>query len=165
MARSSGKVMLWSPPNVDQMRDVAGLLLDELHAGGDIAERGRKVPDIGERQVRRIDPMLRMCAVHQHPACGPDRRGTRAGAAAVGGADIERNAGDANRGAGIMAAGAEKRRRHRIGRRSPHGAPPDSPGAAKRNTAAEMAQVQSPLGAPSANAVMERLSTMRSLIA
>src|SRR5258708_38898908 len=102
-----------------------------------------------------------MRAVHQHPARLPDRRRAEPGAAAVGGAEIERNAGDTDRRVAIPAFDAEKCRRDGVGGRRRHGC--CATGIAKRNTAAETAQVQSPLGAPSAAAVMERLSTMRSL--
>ena len=107
-----------------------------------------------------------MIAVHQHAACHPDRRRPEPGAAAVGGADVERNTGDAIPGRGIAAADAQKTCRNRVGRGARHFAPVTSfaVGVAKRNTAAATAQVQSRLDAPSANAVMERLSTRRSLI-
>src|SRR5215470_16594445 len=107
-----------------------------------------------------------MRAVHQHAACRPDSRWPEPGAAAVGGADVEWNPGNAVAGRGIAAAGAEKTWPYCVGRGTRHGAPVTSSavGAAKRNTAAATAQVQSRLDAPSANAVMERLSTRRSLI-
>src|SRR3984893_2179382 len=103
-----------------------------------------------------------MRAIGQHPARLADRRWSEPGAAAVGGAEIERNAGDADRRAAIMARDAEECRRNRVGSRGRHEVP--GRGSANRNTAAATAQVQSPPRAPSVAAVIERLSTMRSLI-
>ena len=53
-----------------------------------------EIADIGEVQRRRIDPELRMRAIGQHAAGAPDRVRSVARAGAVGGADIERHAGD-----------------------------------------------------------------------
>ncbi len=106
--------------------------------------------------------MHRMVAVHQHPARLPYRRRAEPRAGPVGGADVEGNAGDADRRAGIMALDAEKRRRHGERRDGSHryGAP-----GVNRNTAAATTQVQSPRGAPWAAATIECVSTMRLLIA
>ena len=146
----------------DEMLDLLRPLLDQRHAGDQVSEREREVADVGQWQLCRVDPMLRMFAVHQHPARLPHCAGSEPGAAAVGGAEVERNSGNADRRGGIAAAGAEECRRDRVGRHPGHGCVRG--GAAKRNTAAATAQVQSPLAAPVAAAVTERLSTMRSLI-
>ena len=146
----------------DQMLDRARLFLDPLEAAEEIAERDLEVADVGERESGRIDPVLRMRAVGQHPACLPDRRGSKARAAAVGGAEVERYAGDADRRGAIGARDAEKGRRNRIGGGDRHDAP--APGSWNRNTAAATTQVQSPPRTPSVAAVIDRLSTMRSLI-
>ena len=62
--------------------------------------------------------------------------------------------------AAVAALDAEKGRRDGVGRGHRHDW---AGGSANRNTAAATAQVQSPLAAPSAAAVIDRLSTMRSL--
>ena len=84
-------------PERHQVGYSRGGLLDEREARGDVAERDREVADVGERQGRRIDPVEGMGAVDQHPARLADRRRAEPGAAAVRGADIERNAGHADR--------------------------------------------------------------------
>ena len=144
----------------DQVREPGGGFLDQRQAGRNVPQREAEIADVGERQRRRIDPVVGMRAVHQHPAGGADGRRTEPGAAAVGGAEIERNPGDADRRVALAARDAEERRRDGVGGRRRHGA---TEGMAKRNTAAETAQVQSPVAAPSAEAVIDRLSTMRSL--
>src|SRR5262249_33806173 len=84
----------------------------------------------------------RMCAIHQHAARAADRRGTEAGARAIGGADIERDTGDGDGGIGRSTRGdAEKTRGDGEGRGaaahgdsfcmnvlSPHPNPPPSRG-------------------------------------
>lgn len=150
-----------SPSNGDEMLDRCGLLLDQSQARRDIAERDHEVSEVRDGQGRRIDPMKRMGAVHQHSAGLPDRRRPEPGAAPVRRADVERDAGDADLGRPVSVH-AEEGRWDREGRRSAHA--PDALGFEKRNTAAATAQVQSPLCAPSAAAVSDRLSTMRSLI-
>ena len=144
----------------DEVRNAGGGFLDQRQAGRDVPQRDGEITDVGERQRRRIDPVVGIRAVHQHPAGRADRRRAEPGAAAVRGADIERNTGDADRRVAIPARDAEERRRDGVGGRCLHGV---LGGMAKRKTAAETAQVQSPLAAPSADAVIERLSTMRSL--
>ena len=143
-------------------RDARGprRLLDPREARRDVAEREIEVADVGERQGRGIDPMDGMRAVDEHAARLPDRRRPEPRAAPVGGADIERNAGDRDRRGAVAALDAEECRRNGIGRGYGHDW---AGGSAKRNTAAATAQVQSPLAAPSAAAVIDRLSTMRSL--
>ncbi len=154
----------------DQVLDARRRALDQLKAADKIAQRQREIADVGDRQLCRIDPMQGMRAVHQHPARVANGARPEAGAAAVGGAEVERNAGNADRRRAIAAPDAEKCRRDRIGgdagrclRHDPPGAEAAA-GLANRNTAAATAQVQSPLAAPSAAAVIERLSTIRSLI-
>ncbi len=138
-------------------------LLDQRQARGDVAERHGEVADIGQRQGRRVDPVERVGAVDQHPARLADGRRAEPGAAAVRGAEVERNAGDADCRLAVAARDAEEGRRNGVGRGHRHGC--ETGGSANRNTAAATAQVQSPLGAPSAAAVIDRLSTMRSLSA
>ena len=146
----------------DEMLDLTRLLLDQRHAADKVAKRDREVADVGQRQLCCIDAVLRMLAIHQHAARLPDRPRPEPGAAPIGRAEVERNSGNADRRGGIAASGAEECRRNRVGRHSGHGCP--GAGSAKRNTAAATAQVQAPLAAPSAAAVTDRLSTMRSLI-
>ncbi len=101
-----------------------------------------------------------MRAVDEHAARLPDRRRPEPRTAAVRGADIEGNTRNRDRRGTVAALDAEECRRDGIGRRYGHDW---AGGSAKRNTAAATAQVQSPLAAPSAAAVIDRLSTMRSL--
>src|ERR1700733_14064621 len=95
-----------------------------------------------------------MRAVRQHPAGLPDGGRPEPGAAAVGGAEVERNTGDRDRGPAVTAGNPEEARRHRIaGWRAGHGVP--GPGSRNRNTAAATAQVQSPPRTPSVAAVID----------
>ncbi len=146
----------------DQVRDRTGLLLDPRQAAEEIAERDGEIADVGHRQGGGIDPVLRMRPIGQHSARLPDRRRPEAGAAAIGGAEIERNAGDADRRVAVVARDPEEARRDRVGGRDHHVA--SAGGSVNRNTAEATAQVHTPAGAPSVAAVIERLSTMRSLI-
>ena len=58
-----------------------------------------------------------MSAVNQHPARLPDRARPEAGAGPVRGADVERNAGDADRCRGVARRQSEKARRSlKVGR-------------------------------------------------
>ena len=144
----------------DEMREAVRGLLDPREARRDVAQREIEIADVGERQGGGIDPMDGMRAVDQHAARLPDRRRPEPRAAPVGGADIEGNAGDRDRRGAVAALDAEECRRDGVGRGYGHDC---AGGSAKRNTAAATAQVQSPLAAPSAAAVIDRLSTMRSL--
>src|SRR5208282_4971686 len=127
-----------------------------------VAQRDREVANVGQWQLCCIDAVLWMLAVHQHAAGLPNRAWPKPGSAPVCRTEVERNSGNADRRAGIAARGAEECRRNRVGRHPGHGCP--GAGSAKRNTAAAIAQVQARLAAPSAAAVTDRLSTMRSLI-
>ena len=105
----------------NQMLDPAGLLLDRRQTFSDVAERDREVADI--RKTRRslsIDPVQRMLAVHQHPACLSYRRRSEPRSGPVGGAEVERNAGDADRRVRIVATDAEECRRNIEGRNAGH---------------------------------------------
>ena len=146
----------------DEMRDTGRLLLDQRQALGDIAERNGEIANIGERQRRRIDPMHRMIAIDQHAACLSDRRRTEARAGAIGGAEIEGNAGDADRRGRIVARDAEKARRNGEGGDAGHDWT-ESP-ALNKKTAAATTQVHSPRGAPTAAEAIDWVSTIRLLI-
>ena len=146
----------------DEVCDLTGLLLDALQAAGDVSQRDDEVADVGQMPGGWIDPMQRMLAVDQHPARLSNCRWSESRSRPVGRAKVIRNAGDTNRRIWIAAGGPEKRRRDREGCGLRHD-DAELEGA-NRNTAAATAQVQSPRGAPSAAAAMERVSTMRSLI-
>ena len=135
------------------------LRFDQPKTFADVAERDREIADISDRKRRGIDPPVRMIAVDQHAAGVPDRHRTEARAAAVGGADVERDPGDMERGLAGRPRQAEEGRRRRKGRRGRHHVR-----SAKRNTAAATAHVQRPAGSPTAAAVMEVLPKMRLLV-
>ena len=78
----------------EQMLDARGLLLDQAQAGRDVAEGDCEIADVGEVECRRLDPELRMVAIGQHAAGAADRLRPVTRAGAVGGADIQRDAGD-----------------------------------------------------------------------
>jgi hypothetical protein len=65
--------------------------------------------------------MDRMIAIDEHPARLSDRRRAEPRAGAVRRAEIEGNAGNANRGVRIRAGDPEKSRRNRKGRDRRHG--------------------------------------------
>ena len=102
---------------------------------------------------------MRVIAVDQHAARLPDGGRPEARAAAVRGADVERNAGNGERGIVGAARDREKARRQGECRNGRH-----YDAAAKRNTAAATAQVQRPFASPSAAAVMDVLPMMRLLV-
>ena len=98
-------------------------------------------------------------AVHQHAARVPDGGRPEARATAVGGAYVERNTDNAERGVDAAVRDREKVRRQREGRNGGH-----YHEAAKRKTAAATAHVQCPPGSPSAAAVKDVLPMMRLLV-
>ena len=77
----------------DQMTKRFGLGLDRRQAALDVPKRQAEIADVGKAHARRLHPVLRMVPIRQHPARPADRGGAFAGAGAVGGADIHRNAG------------------------------------------------------------------------
>ena len=101
----------------DEVLDGCGLLLDHLQARRNIAERDAKIADIRQHQFRSVDPRGRMRPVDQHPARMANGLWSEARAAAVGGADIERNAGDRDRRIAVAAPDAEKAGRNGEGGR------------------------------------------------
>ena len=143
----------------DEVIEDRCLLFYEREALRDIAERNAEVADVGYRLCRGVDPPMGVVAVHQHAARLSDSGRPEARAAAVGGAYIERNTGNAERGVGAAAFDREKARRQREGRNGGHYC-----GATKRKTAAAIAHVQRPPGSPSAAAVKDVLPMMRLLV-
>ncbi len=105
-----------------QVPDRTRLFLDAREARRDVAQRDRKIADIRDRQGRGVDPVSGMIAVDQHAARVPDRAGPEARAAAIGGADVERDPGDADLSRGVATADPEERRRDGKGGRPAHGA-------------------------------------------
>jgi hypothetical protein len=93
-----------------QVRKPRRLLLNERQAGRDVAKGDAEVPNIRDGKRGRIDPEARMGAIHQHPACVPDRLRPEAGSRAVRGPDIKRNTGDYERGVAVRPRDAEKSR-------------------------------------------------------
>ena len=96
----------------NEVLDPRGLLLDRGQALRNVAKRNREVADVGYRQRGWIDPVHRMVAVHQHPACLSNRGRSEAGPGPIGGAEVKGNAGDTNRHFGIVAVDPEEGRRH-----------------------------------------------------
>ncbi len=143
----------------DEVCDRRGLFLDERQALRDVAERNPEIADVGHRKRGGVDPALRVIAVHQHAARLPDRSRPETRAAAVGGAQIERDAGNAERRVGGAARDREKAWLQGEGWNGCH-----CYAAVKRKTAAATAQVQRPFGSPSAAAVMDVLPMMRLLV-
>ncbi len=92
----------------NQMAKSRHLLLDQLQARGYVAERKLEIADVGEIHRRWLDPEFRMGAIGQHPAGTPDGVRTVARAGTVGGADIQRYAGDDKLGGWVAARNAKK---------------------------------------------------------
>ena len=92
----------------NQMAKSRRLLLDQLQARRDVAEGELEIADVGDVQRRRLDPEFRMGAIGQHAAGAPDRVRTVARAGTVGGADVQRDAGDDKLGGRIAARDAKK---------------------------------------------------------
>ena len=92
----------------DQMTDACRLLFDARQAGLDIAERDRELANVGNIHRGRVDPASRMLAVHQHPAGGAYGARSGPGAGAVGSAEIERHAGNAEPSIPVGAGDAHK---------------------------------------------------------
>src|SRR5688572_25564057 len=95
----------------DEVLERRRLLLYEREAFRYVAQRNVEVADVSHRQRRGIGPPVRMVAVHQHAAGLPDGGRPEPGAAAVGGADIERNASNMEGGVIRATRNREKARR------------------------------------------------------
>lgn len=106
--------------------------------------------------------MQRMVAVDQHPARLPNRGWSEPGSDPIGRAEVEGNASDANRRAGVIAINPKECRRNSESCDAGHRYAELED--VNRNTAAATTQVQSPWGAPWAAAAIECVSTMRLLI-
>ena len=104
------------------IRQASRMLVDGDHPASWAEIEKMDLADVGERQGRGINPMDGMRAVDQHAARLADRRRAEARAAAVGGAEVERNAGDRDGGVSVAARQTKKCRRNRVGRRRTHGA-------------------------------------------
>ncbi len=116
-----------SPPSAHEVVDGGGLPFDSLEARGNIAERDTKIADIRQHQFRNIDPRSRMRAVDQHPARLANGLRSEARAAAVGCADIERDACDRDRRIALAAPDPEKPGRNgKGGNIACHGVQPPS---------------------------------------
>ena len=96
----------------DQMVERPRLRLDRRERTGDVAVGNRKIADIGDVLSGRRRPGDRVVAIDQHAARLADRRRPKPGAGPVRGAEIEGDAGDANRRSGIIALDPEKARPH-----------------------------------------------------
>ena len=70
----------------DEVTERRCLLLNESETLWDVAESNAEVADVCHSQCRRVDPPVGVVAVHQHSARLPDRSGSEARAAAIGGA-------------------------------------------------------------------------------
>ena len=64
--------------------------------------------DVGYRQCRGVDPPMGVVTVHQHVARLADGGRPKARSAAVGGAYVERNTGNAERGVGVATRDRKK---------------------------------------------------------
>ena len=106
--------------------------------------------------------MHRMGPIDEHAARLPDRGRARSGTAAIGRAHVKRHACDADRATPPMPLDSEKRWWNRESRRIDHRL--NTSGLENLKTAAAIAQVQWPSGAPSMAEVIDRLSTIRLLI-
>src|SRR5437879_5512969 len=103
-------------------------MLERRRLGLDLGECARNVAvsdaeiaDIGEIHRLDIGPGGWMTAVHQHAARLPDRGRPEARPRPVRGAEIERDAGDADRRIGARALDAEKSRSGGESRDAGHG--------------------------------------------
>ena len=100
----------------DEMVDRPRLRLDRCQRTLDVAMRDPEIADIGDVGLGRRAAGDRMVAIDQHAAGLPDRGRPEAGAGTVRGAEVIRNAGDADRRAGVAAPDAEKARARRKSR-------------------------------------------------
>src|SRR5271165_1594869 len=94
----------------DEVPNWCRLLLDLGERALDIAVRDAEVADIGEIKLLDLGPGGRMVAVDQHAARLADRRRAEPRPRTVRGAEIERDAGYADRRVGVRAFDAEKTR-------------------------------------------------------
>jgi hypothetical protein len=93
-----------------QVAEARCLLLDQVQARGDVAQCELEIANIGEVQLRRLDPEFRMVAVGQHAAGAPNGVRPIARSGAIGCADIQRDAGNHKVCITIGAGDAEKAR-------------------------------------------------------
>ena len=100
----------------DQVPARGGLAFDQGEAGGEVAERDLELAEIGDVHLPRIDPVQRVAAIDQHAAGAPDGGWPVAAAGAVGGAEVERHAGDAEGRTPVLPRDAEEARRRGEGR-------------------------------------------------
>jgi len=92
----------------DEMFQPFRLLFDESEAFGNIAERDRKIADVGERPYARFDPGCGVRAIHEHAAGVTDGVRAEARAGAVGDADIEGDSRHRDRRRLVVARHAEE---------------------------------------------------------
>ncbi len=104
----------------DQMVIGRRLLLDQIEAFLDPAQRDLEIADIGDRQMQGIAPIGRIVAIDQHAAGMTNRMGSEARPRAVGHRDVEGRAGDADLGVLGIALGAQESVRNSEGRRAAH---------------------------------------------
>jgi hypothetical protein len=86
------------------MRSITGFGVPLLYQGEAlryVTQCDIEVANVGNGECRRISPPVRVVAVDEHPARLPYCRRPKAGAAAVGCADIEWDAGNTERGAAV----------------------------------------------------------------
>ena len=98
-----------------------GLRLDLGQAALNVAVCDAEIADIGEVERLDLGPGGGMVAIDQHAARLADRRGPEPRSRPVRGAEIERDAGDADRRVGGRALDAEKGRPGRKSRYEGHG--------------------------------------------
>ncbi len=104
----------------NQVGKPGGLLFDQCQAAAYVAQSDVEIADIGQWQLGRIHPRGGVRAIHQHAAGMANGMRTEAAAGAIGGADIERNAGDDDRRRPIVPRCAEKARWRREGGKIGH---------------------------------------------
>src|SRR6516164_7872125 len=92
----------------DEVTERCRLFLDLGERALDVTVRDTEIADIGKIQPLHLGPGRRVIAIDQHSARLADRRRPKPRARPVRGAEIERDAGDANRRVGIEAFDAEK---------------------------------------------------------
>src|ERR1700730_2881789 len=102
------------------MLDPRRLLLDLRERPGDVAMRDSEIADIGKVESFDLGPGCRMVPIDQHAARLADCRWPEARPGPVGGAEIKRNSGDADRRVCARILDAEKRRPGRKSRDGGH---------------------------------------------
>ncbi len=104
----------------NQVRDAAGLLLDQCQAGSKIAEGNTEVAHIGKGQRGRIGPQRRMRTIHQHAAGLADGTRPIARSRTIGGAKVKRDARNDDTRGGVLSGDPEEARSNSEGRRVRH---------------------------------------------